>query len=67
VCTDGVTEMRDARDEEFGAARVAAALEATLPSAEGTVRACLDAVERFRGTAPRSDDLTLLALRRSDG
>lgn len=63
--TDGLTESsRD--DEEYGTGRAAAALRQAarlpLPELLADVRSELD---RFLAGSPRSDDLTLLALRRT--
>jgi len=61
VLTDGLTEVRDARGEEFGEGRLAEALRAhagrPLPEIHA---AMLGAVRRF---GPQQDDQTLLLLR----
>jgi sigma-B regulation protein RsbU (phosphoserine phosphatase) len=65
VYTDGVTEAKNRASEDFGMEGVAASVrEGKGASATEIAGACLDAVSRFRGGAPRSDDLTLLVLRR---
>jgi sigma-B regulation protein RsbU (phosphoserine phosphatase) len=63
--TDGLSEASGPGSEEYGterAGRVAASSHAT---ADALVRACLADVAAFRSTAPRADDLTVLALRRA--
>lgn len=63
--TDGLTESRNPCDEEYGVERLAALLErsGTLPPA-ALAAACLDGVRAFQAGAPRSDDLTLMVVRR---
>lgn len=64
--TDGVTETRDPRGEEFGPAKLREALAHAPPdSARAVAHAILAALDTFRAGAPRHDDLTLLILRRS--
>ncbi len=63
ICTDGVTEANDAALQEFGTARMLAALDASPRDATALVRSLVDAVEGFTAAAPQSDDLALLALR----
>lgn len=65
LCTDGVTEARNEKDEEYGAARLSqlTARHAGV-DAEQLVAACRDDLERFRGRTPRGDDVTLFALQR---
>jgi sigma-B regulation protein RsbU (phosphoserine phosphatase) len=65
VYSDGLTEARDARDEEFGADR----LKALLPrlrglSAEQCVRVIIDEVNAFLGSERPHDDLSLVVLTR---
>jgi len=65
VYSDGLTEARDARDEEFGADR----LKALLPrlrglSAEQCVRVIIDEVNAFLGNERPHDDLSLVVLTR---
>jgi sigma-B regulation protein RsbU (phosphoserine phosphatase) len=64
--TDGVTEAADATGALFGPERLQACLAAeAAPSAAETVTRVLGAVRAFAGGAPQSDDITILALRRS--
>ena len=63
--TDGVTEARNPRGEEFGRERLASALAGTRPaSAREAAELCFAALERFRSGTPSNDDVTLLVLRR---
>jgi serine phosphatase RsbU (regulator of sigma subunit) len=67
--TDGVTEAMNARSELYGAGRlqrVLASLDAHS-SPEQVNAAVLRDVAGFVGSAPASDDLTLLALRWTNG
>lgn len=64
--TDGLTETRNADDEEYGEQRVAslvARLQGATP--EAIVNACVDDAARFRGRARRLDDMTVMAVRRN--
>lgn len=64
--TDGVTEANDHAGEEFGIARLFDSVHGSL-AAEPTdlLKACVTAVGDFRGSTPRNDDLTMLALKYS--
>lgn len=64
--TDGISEARNREGEEYGAARLAAALRRHHGAPpEDLVRACLEDLTAFRAGSPRTDDLTLLAVLRS--
>src|SRR5262245_3919810 len=68
VYSDGLTEARNARDEEFGSER----LQALLPrlrglSAEQSVRVIIDEVNAFLGKERPHDDLSLVVLVRPGG
>src|SRR3989442_8317741 len=68
VYSDGLTEARDARDEEFGADR----LKALLPglrglSAEQAARVIIDEVNAFLGRERPHDALSLVVLVRPGG
>lgn len=67
VCySDGVTEALSERDEEFGAARLAAMAGAGLTESAATLcRAIIDAVRMHRGSRQRQDDVTVLVMRRN--
>jgi len=64
--TDGLTEARDRTDREYGGERLAAALRRSggKPPRE-LVSACLDDLAAHLAGAPRSDDLTVMAIRRA--
>ncbi len=62
--TDGVTEAMDLAGEQFGVERLIEALLGAPQDGPGPlVSAVVEAVHRFIGDAPPSDDLTALALR----
>jgi len=62
--SDGLTECRNARDEEFGTrGLLAAARAAAGASASSMLFSLLGAVQDFAGSHPRGDDLTLMVLR----
>ncbi len=64
--TDGLSEACDGDGAEYGPERVAqVAAEHAARGAQELVGAFVDDLERFRGSAPRGDDLTILALCRS--
>jgi sigma-B regulation protein RsbU (phosphoserine phosphatase) len=61
--SDGITEAFSPQREEFGTARLEAALEeARGRNARGIVRHVLERTKAFAGTADQSDDITALAL-----
>jgi sigma-B regulation protein RsbU (phosphoserine phosphatase) len=65
--TDGLTEARDPLDGEYGSERLlrlAGAYRSLAP--QQLVEACLEDVRSFRSGAPRTDDLTVMAIRRSE-
>ena len=65
ACSDGVTECRNSRDEEFGMERLSAAAGAVRgASANRALFSTLAAVLDFADECPPGDDLTLLVLRR---
>ncbi len=65
--TDGLSEARNAGGEEYGVDRLSRLLErnhaAPLPA---LLSACLEELRAFRGGAPRMDDLTIMAIRRTE-
>jgi sigma-B regulation protein RsbU (phosphoserine phosphatase) len=64
--TDGLTEARDPLDGEYGnerLQRLAGAYKSLAP--KQLVEACLEDVRSFRSGAARNDDLTVMAIRRS--
>jgi serine phosphatase RsbU (regulator of sigma subunit) len=66
--SDGVTECRNTRDEEFDTKRLSAAAEtASGTSASQALFSTLGAVLDFADGCSPGDDLTLLVVRRRDG
>jgi phosphoserine phosphatase RsbU/P len=64
--TDGLSESRDSAGEEYGTARLGSLLcrhQELLPAE--LIRACLGDLSDFCAGAPKHDDLTVMALRRS--
>ena len=62
--TDGVDEAFDAKGALFGSDRLLSCLESLAGApAAGVNAAVRDAVRRFAGEAPQSDDMTMLTLR----
>jgi sigma-B regulation protein RsbU (phosphoserine phosphatase) len=68
VCySDGVTEARNSDEEDFGEGRLVATVHATREaSLPDVVRSITSEVERHCGEARPQDDMTLLAVRRTD-
>jgi sigma-B regulation protein RsbU (phosphoserine phosphatase) len=65
--TDGLTETHNSGEEEYGDERLGTLVvnrARSLPVNE-LIGACLDDVASFRGNAPRTDDLTVMGIRRS--
>jgi sigma-B regulation protein RsbU (phosphoserine phosphatase) len=62
--TDGVPEARDPADDFFGSERLLAAIDRVGPEAPpaAVTSAVLREVKAFTGTAPQSDDITILTL-----
>jgi sigma-B regulation protein RsbU (phosphoserine phosphatase) len=64
VFSDGVSEARNAADEELGRERLVAALGSSRNvSSEATLEKLLTAVREFTAGAPQADDVTALVLR----
>jgi serine phosphatase RsbU (regulator of sigma subunit) len=64
VFSDGVSEARNAQDEELGRERLVTALASTPNlSSEATLDKLLIAVRDFTAGAPQADDVTALVLR----
>ncbi len=63
--TDGLTEASDGGGSEYGDERLTRVVRDrhALPPRD-LIRACLADLAAFRGRSPKSDDLTLLAIRR---
>ena len=65
--TDGVTDARNLEGDRFGDDRLLATLEAARAgSAEDVVGAVRDAVDDFQATVEPADDVTIVAVRRTD-
>jgi sigma-B regulation protein RsbU (phosphoserine phosphatase) len=63
-CTDGIFEAVGTEGDEFGVSRLLATIrEVHQAPARSVVDAIFDAVRRFRGDGPPSDDLTAVAVR----
>lgn len=66
IFTDGVTEAENARTEEYGEARLLATLHAdVLLTPSLLLNAIMLDLDRFVGTAPQHDDVTLMLLKAS--
>jgi len=61
--TDGVNEAKNSQGELFGEQQILEAAALKDAGAETFLENMLDAVRAFRGAAPQSDDITMLALR----
>lgn len=62
--SDGITEAVSPKSQLFGIERLARVLVTASGDAERLRTAIVDAVREFRGTAPQSDDLTLVTVAR---
>jgi phosphoserine phosphatase RsbU/P len=63
--TDGVTEAKSPSGAFYGEERLLALLAETTPSADALLERIERAVEQHTAGAERSDDITMLALRRA--
>jgi sigma-B regulation protein RsbU (phosphoserine phosphatase) len=64
--TDGVTEAMDARRQLFGEERLAEVIRRSNHlSPEEIISRIIDAVGNFSGSAPQTDDITLVVLKRN--
>ncbi len=62
--TDGVVEAENARSEEYGEGRFLALLRANAEAPPNAIlRSVLADIDRFVGTAPQHDDVTLVVLK----
>ncbi|MGB0074085.1 MAG: PP2C family protein-serine/threonine phosphatase [Terracidiphilus sp.] len=62
--TDGLVEAENSRSEEYGGARFLAVLQANAAApAEVILNSVLSDIDRFVGTAPQHDDVTLMLLK----
>jgi phosphoserine phosphatase RsbU/P len=63
--SDGVTEAYDEEEQEWGDERLLACLRPlTSVPAQTIVAQVIEEIDRFAGTAPQHDDITLLVLKR---
>ena len=66
LCSDGVTDAQNEAEEEFGEARLTAAVRASIDAPVGVmVERVFDAIDAFAGGAAQFDDITILVVRRS--
>ncbi len=62
--TDGLSEARNLDDAEYGIPRLMKLLKTTrAASPQSMISVCLEDLKTFRMGAPRSDDLTIMAVR----
>lgn len=65
--SDGVTEAQDEQENEYGEARVADFLRPIAQeSAESLVDKVFNEIDRFAGSAPQYDDITLFVIKREN-
>jgi sigma-B regulation protein RsbU (phosphoserine phosphatase) len=63
--TDGVTETRDSSNQEYGEERLSALIGRNYSlSSHDLINTCLQDLSSFRGAAPKTDDLTIMVLKR---
>ena len=62
--TDGVTEAQNSENEFFSRSRVKELLSAPVASSKELLERIQEQIFEFMGTAPRSDDVTMLAVQR---
>lgn len=65
IVSDGVTEARDARGEEWDVSGIPALVARYADDADQLAAAVIDAVRRHRGADQTQDDVTVLILRRT--
>ena len=64
--TDGLTEARNKNDSEYGEKRLVELVKGfPEPSAQMLTEACLKDLRNFLSGAPKTDDLTIMAIRRT--
>jgi sigma-B regulation protein RsbU (phosphoserine phosphatase) len=62
--TDGLSEARDHHDAEYGIERLAHLLsDGCATSPQAMIHGCLEDLKAFSGGAPRTDDMTIMAVR----
>jgi sigma-B regulation protein RsbU (phosphoserine phosphatase) len=66
LCSDGVTDAQNVDGEEFGEERLARIVVDSMNDEASTmVERVIDAIDRFAGSAPQFDDITLLIVKRT--
>jgi sigma-B regulation protein RsbU (phosphoserine phosphatase) len=64
--TDGVTEAKNGGKDQFGTERLEQFIEKHAHCSPKTVKSALRAeIESFTGSAPQSDDITFVVVRRA--
>ena len=64
--SDGISEARNPRDEEYGASRLAAILrQSSAMTTAAALAACVGDVAQFQGSARQHDDQTVMMIQRS--
>ncbi|MFC1799439.1 SpoIIE family protein phosphatase [Candidatus Eisenbacteria bacterium] len=65
IYTDGLSEALNRSDEQYGAERLSKVVSKNhAMSPQGLISVCVEDVNTFRAGAPRSDDLTIMVVRR---
>jgi sigma-B regulation protein RsbU (phosphoserine phosphatase) len=66
IFSDGITEAFNVDDDQFGEARLEAAIQESLDEpSEAIIEKVVTAVNEFAGQAPQADDLTLVIMKRT--
>jgi sigma-B regulation protein RsbU (phosphoserine phosphatase) len=66
MCSDGIAEAMNNRDELFGEEKLTDVLVQHHPqSPQGIIGAVLHAAKTFAGSTPQSDDMTMVVIRRT--
>jgi len=66
IYTDGLSEARNAQDEEYGEERVVKSLlENIRLGPRSLIQECLDSLKQFLGGASVADDVTIMAIQRT--
>jgi phosphoserine phosphatase RsbU/P len=66
ICTDGVTEARNADDDEFGLERLIEVCSLERGRIDRLLSELLQAVATWRGEAEQTDDITVVGLGRTE-
>ncbi len=64
--TDGITDAQNGKDDEFGRERVLSIAEGYSASADSLINHIVLDLEAFIESAPQFDDITLMAVQRTD-